>query len=136
MEKEQYHLSFEQWVTFVFDHPVPDPGVPNWYHADDDDSQWWDPSDDPETTVAYLTMLFEQAPSVLAPFSDAQVMQGLWFLVHNACSDHMLALLDTGVPWSERKRCIFSMFILFERFFAPRCSAHLSHADTLETDTS
>ncbi|SRR5712692_815913 len=67
--EQRPHLSFERWIAFVFDHPVPDPGALNWY-------------------------------------------------------------------WSERKHCISSMFSLFERFFAPRCSSHLSHLDTMETDTS
>jgi len=129
MEKERSPFSFEHWVILVFDHPLPAPGAPNWYHDPDEDSEWWDPADSPETTVAHLTVLFENAPSVLAPFSDAQVRQGLWFLVSNSCSDHMFALLNPSVPWSDRKRCIASMFTLFERFFAPRCSSQLSHLD-------
>jgi hypothetical protein len=138
MEKEQPHLSFEQWVAFVFDHPLPNPGQPNWYHdvnALGDDDVWWDISAYPQTTIAYLIMLFENAPVVLAPFSEAQINQGLWYLVNNSCSDHMFALLDTRVSWPERKRCLFAIFTLFERFFAPRCSPHLSHLDTLESDT-
>ena len=98
MEKERSPFSFEHWVIFVFDHPLPAPGAPNWYHDPDEDSEWWDPADSPETTVAHLTVLFENAPSVLAPFSDAQVRQGLWFLVSNSCSDHMFALLNPSVP--------------------------------------
>ena len=70
------------------------------------------------------------------PFSDAQLNQGFWFLANNSCSDHMFALLNPGVAWTKRKRCLSSTFILFERFFALRCSSHLSHLDTLETDTS
>jgi hypothetical protein len=136
MEEENHHLSFEQWIAFAFDHPVPDRGEPNWYHRIDYDGEWWDPSASPETTIAYLTLLFENAHTVLTPFSDAQVNQGFWFLVDNSGSDHMFALLDQSVPWSKRKRCFTSIFTLFEHFFAPRCSTHLSHLDTMETDTS
>ena len=134
--EENQHFSFEQWITYVFDHPVPDRGKPNWYHDLDDESEWWNPTDYPETTVAYLTSLFENAPAVLTSFTDAQINQGFWFLVDNSCSDHMFALLDVSVPWPERKRCLSSMYTLFERFFAPRCTSHLSHLDTMETDTS
>jgi hypothetical protein len=136
MEEDHTHFSFEQWITYVFDHPLPNPGAPQWYFESNYNGPWWDPYDEPETTVAYLTMLFEQATSTLASFSDAQVMQGLWFLISNASCEAMFSLLDTGVPWSDRKRCIFSMFTLFECLFAPRCSAHLSHRDIKGTDTS
>lgn len=134
MEKEHSPFSFEDWITFVFDHPLPSPGAPNWYCDPDKNSQWWNPSDSPKATVAYLTMLFENATSVLAPFSDAQVRQGLWFLVDNSCSDHLFALLNADVPWMLRKRCISSMCPLFERFFALRCSPHLSHLNEPEAN--
>ncbi len=140
MPGEHPRLSFEQWVTSVFDHPLPARGELAWYHADrswdDNEGMWLDTSQYPQTTVAYLTTLFENASSALVAFSEAQVNQGFWYLVDNACSDSMFTLLDTRVPWSERKRCLFAMFTLFERFFASRCSPHLSHLDTMQTDTS
>lgn len=135
MKKESPHLSFEQWITYVFDHPVLAPGALNWYHDSNYDGEWWDTSNYPQTTLAYLTTLFEGAPGILTPFSDAQVKQGLWFLIDNSCSDHMFTLLNPAIPWIERKRCLSSMLTLFEDYFAPRCSAHLSHLDTLEADT-
>ena len=134
--EETRPFSFEQWIAFVFDHPVPARGKPAWYHDSDDDSEWWNPTDYPETIIAYLTSLFENAPTILTPFTDAQINQGFWFLVDNSCSDHMFALLNLDVPWEKRKRCFAAMFTLFEQFFAPRCSPHLSHLDTMETDTS
>ncbi len=137
--RELTDLSFEGWITYVFDHPVPDPGIPEWAGSAEaviyrhwyleSDSDWWDPSAHPETTVAYLTMLFENATSVLTPFSDTQIKEGLWFLVSPSCSDHMFVLLNPAVPWSERKHCISSIFTLFEHFLALRCSPHLSHLD-------
>ena len=134
--EENQHFSFEQWITFVFDHPVSERGKPAWYHNIDDDTEWWNLVDYPETTVDYLTSLFENASTILTPYSDAQLKQGFWFLVDNSCSDHMFTLLNLSVPWPKRKRCLTSMFTLFEGFFAPRCSSHLSHLDTTETDTS
>jgi len=130
MEEELTNLPFEAWITFIFDHPVPvAPDSLDRYENNDDDSLWWDPLHQPEVTVAYLTTLFENATRVLTPFSDAQIKEGLWFLVSSACSDHMFTLLNPDVPWPERKRCISSMYTLFERFFASRCSSHLSHLD-------
>jgi hypothetical protein len=137
--RELTDLPFETWVTFVFDHPAPDSDTPTgmrksevvishpWYLERDRD--WWNPSRQPEVTVAYLTNLFENVPHTLASFSDAQVKEGLWFLLSPACSDHLLTLLNPAVAWSVRKRCIDSIFTLFERFLALRCSPHLSHLD-------
>lgn len=132
-------ISFAEWVTYVFDHPAPDSGIPKWARSSEalmdrpwyleSDSDWWDSSAYPKVTIAYLKNLFENATSVLLPFSDAQVREGLWFLVSPSCSNHLFALLDTGVPWSERKHCISSIFTLFAQFFALRCSPHLSHLD-------
>jgi hypothetical protein len=128
-------LSFDQWITYVFDHAVPHSGNKNpWYHTVE--QEWWDPLHVPKVTVAYLTRLFTDANSLLLPFSEAQINQGLWFLADNSCSNHMLTLLDPLISSLERKRCIFAMFTLFERFFAPRCSPHLSHLDVVGTDTS
>jgi hypothetical protein len=137
--RELTDIPFEAWVTFVFDHPAPDPGIPTWGEKSEviisqpwyceHDCDWWNPDRQPEVTVAYLTNVFENARHVLAPFSDAQVKEGLYFLVSPACSDHMFTLLNPDVAWSERKRCINSVFTLFEHFLALKCSPHLSHLD-------
>ncbi len=127
MGRKLTNISFAEWVTYVFDHYVGDAAIRNWYN--EIDSDWWDPSRKPGVTVAYLTKVFENATSVLTPFSAAQIKEGFWFLVSPACSDHMFALLNKDVPWSERKRCINSIFTLFEQFLALQCSPHLSHLD-------
>jgi hypothetical protein len=137
--RERTDIPFEAWVTFVFDHPVPDADITTWGRKSgavisqpwyvEHDRDWWDPSRQPSVTIAYLTNVFENAPHALASFSDAQIKEGLWFLVSPACSDHLLTLLNPGVAWSERKRCIDSIFTLFEHFLALRCSPHLSHLD-------
>jgi hypothetical protein len=134
--RELIDLSFEAWVTFVFDHPAPALPIPlsdekseaaisqPWYFEDDHD--WWNPSRQPERTVAYLTNLFENAPRVLRSFSDMQIKEGFWFLVSPACSDHLFTLSNPDVAWPERKRCIASIFTLFKHFLTVRCSPHLS----------
>ena len=146
MRRELTDFSFTEWVTYVFDHPASDSGIPKWARSSEalidrpwyleSDSERWNPSRQPEVTVAYLTNLFENAPRILTPFSDAQINQGFNFLVSNLSSTHMLALFNPAVPWSERKHCISSQYTLFEQFFAPRCFSHLSHLDTSETAQS
>lgn len=113
-------MPFEEWVTSIFG---PGPDEMNPWHLE------------PQVTVAYLTNLFENAARVLEPFSETQITQGLWYLLGES-SNPMYELLNLDVPWAERKRCIFSIFTLFEQFFAQRCSPHLSHLPTLQTDSS
>jgi hypothetical protein len=118
-------LSFEAWIAYVFDHPITD----QMWHMDSD-RDYWDELRQPSTTVSYLTRALEDAAAVLAPFSDAQLEQGLWFLVSTGYSSHMLALLEPSVPRMDRERGILSMFHLFEQLFLPRCVRdHLSHLD-------
>lgn len=111
---------------YVFDHPV-DHTLPEWFW--DSEALVWNELADPATTVQYLTQLFENPASLLAPYSDAQCNQGLWFLGSNACSSHMFALNHGGVPMPDRLRCAGAMGTLFEQLFAVRCSPHLSHRD-------
>ncbi|MGE5378308.1 MAG: hypothetical protein ACM3XO_24885 [Bacteroidota bacterium] len=117
-------LTFEEWVLFVFDHPFDESRL-EWYWEIEAD--WWEgPA---SRTIQYLTRAFENAAEVFRPYSDSQLNRGLWYLASNACSDHMLTLLDLSLPWSERRRCIRSIYTLYEQCFAPRCTPHLSHLD-------
>jgi hypothetical protein len=120
MKKEE--LTFEDWIRYVFDHPVTDPA---WHF--DTDSEYWDLAD--ETVVCLLTETFERSGTVLLLYSDAQVNQGLWFLIGGGCSDYAHALKNTSVDLANRLRCILSFFTVFEQCFANRCSPHLSHLD-------
>lgn len=124
MGRSRSQLTFEQWLTYVFDHPVAESGQ-EWYWADD--ANWWDGP--PTDTLHFLTRAFEHAAELLQRYSDAQLNQGLWFIADNACSNHMFALLDSGVPWAARQRCVRSIHSLFEQCFARRCTSHLSHLD-------
>ena len=124
MGEQLKNLTFEQWLTYVFDHPAGDLNEA-WYWESDRD--WW--HEDPNDALRFMTRAFENAGEVFQPYSDAQLNQGLWFLVSNACSSHMLALLEASVPWSAQKRCIASFHQLYEQCFAKRCSPHLSHLD-------
>ncbi len=124
MGKQLQNLTFDLWLTYVFDHPVNDVKQA-WYW--DMDRDWWE--EDAADTIRFLTQAFENAAVVLQPYSDAQLNQGLWFLVDNSCSDHMFALLDDSVSWPARQRCIYSIYQLFEQCFAKRCTPHLSHFD-------
>jgi hypothetical protein len=115
--------SYEEWLVYVFDHPV-DHLMPIWYFDLNADLWTVEP-----VAVSYLTWLFENPIPATAPYTDEQISQGLWFLLSNACSEHMFMLLEPGIPWPERKRCVEVMFSVFERLFVPRCTPTLSHLD-------
>jgi hypothetical protein len=124
MSSSLKHLTFDEWLIYVFDRPVN--AVANeWYW--DAEANWWDGS--PAEIIQYITQAFENAADVLQPYSDAQLNQGLWFIASNGCSDYMFALLDSIVPWTARQRCIRSIHELFEQCFSARCTPHLSHLD-------
>lgn len=123
MERQLKDLTFEGWLAYVFDHPIPVENDKAWYW--DIDRDWW--KEEPADAIHFMTQAFENAKVVFQPYSDAQVNQGLWFIASNACSNHMFALLDASVPWSAQQRCIYSIHQLYEQCFARRCSPHLSH---------
>jgi hypothetical protein len=124
MGKQLENLKFEQWLAYVFDHPVEE-NRNAWYW--DMDADAW--NEVPADVIRFLTRAFENAAEVFQPYSDAQLNQGLWFIASNACSNHMFALMDKSVSWSARQRCISSIHQLYEQCFAKRCTPHLSHLD-------
>ena len=113
-------ISFDEWVRRVFDRPVGDPA---WWSKEE--TEW---NEFPSlVSLDYLTRLFEGSTQIFGDYSDAQVDEGLWFLI-GCGSDHVFAIMDRDVPWPIRLRCVRSMLALFE-FFATRCSPCLSHLD-------
>ena len=115
------NLSFEEWIAFHFDHPVTEPA---WYG--DIDNDYWDGP--PDLTVEYLTRTFQNAVTVLQPYTNAQLKQGLWWLVGG--TDYFHCFFDEATPWTLRERGLESIYNLFEQCFALRCLPnHLSHLD-------
>jgi hypothetical protein len=115
-------LSFADWVAHMFDHPA---SGPQWY-ADVDAPYWVGP---PAVAIAYATRLFEDPLAPLASYGDAQVNQGLWYLISNGGSDCMTTLYDATVPLPDRVRCVRAFGTVFRDLFLPRCTPHLSHRD-------
>ena len=120
MARISTNVPFEEWVRYIFDHPVTDPA---WYWDIDADSVELDPI----RLILYTTQLFSRSKETLSSFSDAQVDQGLWLLV--GARSELDVLLDTTLPLADRVCCIDSIVTLFRDCFAQRCSAHLSHID-------
>lgn len=117
-------LDFEGWIPFVFDRPVKNPA---WHF----DVHFHDPIDEghPARVVSWLTQLFENADTLLTPYSLEQVNQGLWYLAYNACSSYMFALENDAVAWADRQHAFEAMYTLFANYFAKQCAPVLSDVD-------
>src|SRR5580658_3798521 len=112
----------QEWITYVFDHPVANP---EWYRSDDA-TEW---QGAPEDVLALIAETFEHGGELLARFTDAQLNQGLRFLVGGGSPDFMLTLVDPLIPLAVRLRTLRSFVPLFEQVMEIRCSSHLSHLD-------
>jgi hypothetical protein len=117
-------VSFEDWIEHAFSHEVREHGVP-WFF--DVDAPWWNPP--PAVAVDYLTRLFLGSEKALEYFSDAQIAQGLTYLVNTSASGDPGWLYARVVPVDARQRCIQAIHELFTSLFARRCAPVLSHID-------
>lgn len=122
MGRELQNVIFDQWLDFVFNHPVTKPA---WYWADDADD--W--AGGAAETIQHLTRTFLDSGSVLQKFSDAQLNQGFWYLISVSCSDIACSITNESVSNRARIDCIKAIVNLFRDCFALRCSNHLSHLD-------
>ena len=116
-----------RWADFMFDRQVT---TPKWYWVEDE------PPDEPvpAEAVAFLAELFEDAGERLAPYTNAQLNQGFWYLLGSGASGLPLATHDPTVPVAPWVRCVRAFVPLFAQIFAPRCSPHLGHLDEPGTD--
>ena len=116
------HLSFEDWVYFIFDHPAEGP---EWYWGDE--APFWKAS--AELTAAYVTQLFEEPFPALEGFRDQELNMGLRYLISPGLGEHMRCLDEPSISLAIRLRCVRSCESLFRKLLLPRCSPHLSHRD-------
>jgi hypothetical protein len=112
--------TLDQWVRFVFDHPVTEVA----WHFDIDAPDLGLP---PAQAATLMAETFERSVELLRPFTDAQLNQGFWFLLSTGSSGYMLCLTDASVAWPLRRRVLRSFLPLFRDVMAARCTASLSH---------
>lgn len=115
-------LSYDAWLEHAFGHEVRFQRNP-WFF--DEDPDWWVP--DPATAIDYFTRLFTSAEQSLAWFSDAQIAQGLTYLLSTSASGDNGWFSSREVPTPTRLACIESIYRLFVDLFAQRCSPALGH---------
>jgi len=133
---EEASATFEEWIKWAFDHPVPEKDAKEWwwYHLPDADEggRWLDRP--PERALEFVSKLFENPVAYLSCYSDAQIGEGIWFIVFRACSKHFEGLVDPRVDLRVRTRCIRSIENLSRNLFAPRCSDDVRWNDTNPLD--
>ena len=131
-ERESWRLAdditFEQWVAYVFDHPLLDP---RWCLQEPESGyfQEWDDRADPARTLAFVTRLFERPEVLIGRFTRGQIDQGLRFLVSGDYSGHMRAFRDIRIPWVQRRRGIVAMITLYANLMAPVYGNDLGHTE-------
>jgi hypothetical protein len=108
-------IEFQKWVKYVFDHPVTDPA---WHFVDDELAELYRWEEDPELLVKYLTLLFQNAPELLEPYSDEQVGQAFWYIF--GASEYFYEVKNPKIAWNIRRDCIRAIYTLFEQYFAPK----------------
>jgi hypothetical protein len=117
------NLRYQEWLTHVFGHEIIDPQRPEWYFAED--APVFDASANEITELFGLTFL--HAGSDLIKYTDAQVDQGVWYMVSIECSDFIMALQSPEVTLAKRLETIGNIFQLYSDCFAKRCSESLGH---------
>jgi hypothetical protein len=129
-------VTFEEWLKWAFDHPVPAKDAKEWwwYHLPDADEggSWLDRP--PERALTFATKLFENPLAYLSCYSDAQIGEGIWFIVYRACSKHFEGLMDRNIDLGLRTRCIRSLENVSRDLFAPRCTDDVRRNDTNSLD--
>jgi hypothetical protein len=104
-------FSQDDWVRFVFDHPVTDMESA-WYW--DDACSW---SGNPRVVIRLSTEMFTAAASLAVTYSREQLEQGFWFLI--GCGFDLPDLLwRRKYAWALRRDCIASMVVVFEELFS------------------
>jgi hypothetical protein len=118
-------IPFERWVQHVFDHPLPEQGRKQWHFGLD--AEQWDPLADPALTVEYLTMLFTNIDTLIVPYTDGQIDQGIYYLINSSCSNHVFALVQKSVSLDLRIDCVHAFYDVYDKLYAKRCTPALGH---------
>jgi len=100
---------YDDWIVTIFDKPITDPA---WYF----DSEVVYESE-PEKTLGYLKLLFNQPDLLLTEYSDKQIEQGLWII---CCSGGLLeeVLSNLVVPVEPKIEVIEACFELFNKILS------------------
>ncbi len=120
-----FELSHDEWVRFVFDHPVQFDGLPEWYWDLSFEFEYaWEAKVRPATKLQYATRLFGETARLPEQYTPEQIDQG-WFLI---LGPTFLAigprLRDEQIPLRLREDCITAMLGVFRDLFTDYPDLH------------
>jgi hypothetical protein len=101
--------SFDEWLEFVFNHPVTDP---EWYRLGEFDLGW---AGDPNRFLAFVTQLFQDPDVLLDKYSAEQIDQGFGYLLGLEGLERWI--WEKAIDSTLRTECVMSMVNVFERLF-------------------
>lgn len=113
MNTDLRNATYDEIITFVFDHWPEDDVDEKWYWQLEEDAQI-----EPRQAVAFLTQLCSRAGELVDRFTPAQIAEGLNYVFGAGGRfefyDH---LWNPSVPWPERRACIQSIPRLYTDVF-------------------
>ena len=118
----KFDMSFDEWIKFIFDHPV-DTDVHSPWYFDSQLTEFWDEwtigeKGSLEKQLEYAIKLFEDPMFLLKEYNPEQINQGFWFLLSGVSGFGLGDLIwKTELPWSLREQCILSMVGPFQSIF-------------------
>lgn len=118
--KSNTDMGFDEWVKFIFDHPVADDIRSAWYFDDALDEFWdeWGERGNPEKQLNYAIRLFQNPAFLLDAYSPEQINEGFWFLLSGHFGFSLAYIIwNTEVSWPLRRECILSMVNVFRIIF-------------------
>ena len=107
-------ISFEAWISHIFDHDDPD-----WHW--EMDVPLWDDEAEPQRTLKFLNRLFESPEFLLSRFSADQIGAGLNCIANPGCSSYGLVFLQHSLPIEDRTRCLKNIATVYETVLAKIC---------------
>ncbi|CAN1534128.1 hypothetical protein MCEMSE15_01506 [Fimbriimonadaceae bacterium] len=113
-------ISFEAWISHIFDHDDPD-----WHWKAD--GPLWDEEAEPQRTLEFLNRLFESPEFLLSRFSADQIGAGLNCLANPGCSSYGFVFLQHSLPIEERTRCLKNIATIYETVLAKICMQTTHH---------
>jgi hypothetical protein len=111
VQLDLHKASYEDFVTYVFAHPVADVDDV-WYFGSRPDIRV-----EPKTVISYLTRLLTSADRLIPLFTIPQITQGIEFLFGYGSEWFSGELWNGMVPWPTRRACILSIPELYPAIF-------------------
>jgi len=112
---------YEKWLKFVFDRPVT---RPQWFFRIDADFEATK-----DQLVELIGGTFRRSGTDLLRFSDAQVDDGLNYILFPIGSNNVFSICQKGVALDKRIAAVLHMKTLYRDCYAKRCAPVLSHFD-------